>query len=271
MVKRPANFNRPHATLCRPALGWLCVLAFVFGVVAGPGVPARAEQQAGLQQKAQIEPNAGRPIRRLTSTTGESEPDQNATPVAADRGAGQPTIAGMSIDIGRVVTALAIVIGLIFALRYVARRWLNLGASTSAGAVRVVSRTLISPRQQVLLLQVGRRIVVACDSAGHVTTLTQITDADEIAEILGKSEAKASLAGGFASTLEDESRQYESEAATGELGQDPRLSPDGVASYQADPVVNLRGEIGSLIARVRSLSNSVSTPAQTALQKRGES
>jgi len=50
----------------------------------------------------------------------------------------------------------------------------------------VVGRFPLAARQQVVLLQVGRRIIVAADCASQLSTLCQITDADEVAALLGE-------------------------------------------------------------------------------------
>ena len=112
---------------------------------------------------------------------------------------------GGGIDLWRLTLSLGAVVGAILGLKVVAGRWLGAAGGATAGrAVRVVSRTPIGPRQQVVVLQVGRRVVVACDSGGRVTTLSEITDADEVASLLGTaSGGGASLASADADLLSD--------------------------------------------------------------------
>jgi hypothetical protein len=91
------------------------------------------------------------------------------------------------LDSGHIALALSGVIGLILLLRYCGTRFFH--ATVIPGrpqAVRVLSRTPLAPRQQVLLIQVGRRIVVTGDSGGQLTSLAQITDADEVASLVGE-------------------------------------------------------------------------------------
>jgi flagellar biogenesis protein FliO len=98
---------------------------------------------------------------------------------------GNTAPAGM--DWQRLVLAMLVVLGLIVALRYLAL-WLFPTARIGGGGrgVRVVARTAIAPRQQVLLLHVGRRVLVVGDSAGTLSPLASIEEPDEVAELLGQ-------------------------------------------------------------------------------------
>lgn len=90
-------------------------------------------------------------------------------------------------DWQRLAMALAIVMGLIFGLKYiVGRLYPSVSANKGGKAVRVLARSPIAPKQQVLLLQVGKRVIVVADSAGQLSTLSQIDDADEIASLVGQ-------------------------------------------------------------------------------------
>ncbi|HEX8525231.1 MAG TPA: flagellar biosynthetic protein FliO [Tepidisphaeraceae bacterium] len=80
-----------------------------------------------------------------------------------------------------VLGALLLVVGAIFLCRWLARRFFNLpGATRASDAIKVLSRTPIANRQHVLLLEVGHRVLVVADSGQQLSTLCQITDADEI-------------------------------------------------------------------------------------------
>ena len=57
------------------------------------------------------------------------------------------------------------------------------GATT---AVQLLSRTVLSPKQHVMLLRVGRRLVVIGDSGGQMSALSEITDPDEVAALVGQ-------------------------------------------------------------------------------------
>src|SRR5687768_11212632 len=90
-------------------------------------------------------------------------------------------------DTSRVVLSLAIVLGLIFSLRWAAQRLFGKTVSGRASrAVQVLSRNVISPKQQLLVVQVGRRLVVVGDSGQQMNALCEITDPDEITALVGQ-------------------------------------------------------------------------------------
>ena len=91
----------------------------------------------------------------------------------------------------RVAAALGAVIALILILRWVGQRALANGAvrGGKSAAVRVLSRTILAPKQQVLLLHVGKRIVVVGDSGGRMSPLCEIAEPDEVAALVGASQS----------------------------------------------------------------------------------
>lgn len=92
-----------------------------------------------------------------------------------------------SMELPRVAGALVIVLGLIFALRWGAKKFFVPGmAGKSTRAVQVLSRSSITPRQHILLLRVGRRVIVVGEAGSQMNSLAEITDPDEIASLLGQ-------------------------------------------------------------------------------------
>jgi len=87
--------------------------------------------------------------------------------------------------------ALAIVVALIYACRYVLRR-LGKGArpgGADSGVIEVLSRTGIGARQQLLLVRLGRRLVlVGCWPSG-MAGLSEITDPAEVSALTSSVEA----------------------------------------------------------------------------------
>ena len=167
----------------RPTLVAITLTAAACGFAASASV-ARARPATPV-----VAPPASayddRPIRAAARTDGSTVREAADGSTSADP---PPSATGSGIDLWRLGLSLGAVVGVILLLKGVAGKWLGATGTASAGrAVRVVSRTTIGPRQQVVVLQVGRRVVVACDSAGRVTTLSEITDADEVASILGTS------------------------------------------------------------------------------------
>ena len=90
----------------------------------------------------------------------------------------------------RVGGALAGVIALLLGLRAVMRRMGGLPSGRRPGGViHVHARYPIARGQQVLLIQVGQRIIVAHQGGGSMRTLSEITDPGEVARIRGSLES----------------------------------------------------------------------------------
>ena len=110
------------------------------------------------------------------------------TSVARDAAASGSSSA---LNLPRVIASLALVIGCILVLRWAARRFLRLpGAVRNSDAIKVLSRTPISPKQHVLALQVGNRVLIVADNGQQLSTLCEISDEQELAEFTGRSSDK---------------------------------------------------------------------------------
>jgi len=90
------------------------------------------------------------------------------------------------VDPRRLILALSIVLGIIFTLRWVGRKYFPAVGPKASSAVRVLSRSPIAPKRQVLLVQVGRRVLVLADNGTQLNPLSEITDADEVASLIGQ-------------------------------------------------------------------------------------
>jgi hypothetical protein len=170
------------------------------------------------------------------------------------------------------------VLGLIFALRWLFRRSINPatlpGATT---AVQVLTRSHLSPRQQLLLVRVGRRLLVVSDCNGQLNSLSEITDPDEVASLVGQlRDEKLTTAsrtfgnllgiwrGATAQPAADDGADTDDETQAGEETY-PRAAPDvpPPGSEDDDPdaqpdddptVLSARSEIHGLLERVRGIS-----------------
>ncbi len=156
--------------------------------------------------------------------------------------------------------ALALVIALIFAFRWFGKKLFHQGGSSrSTRAIQVLARAPLGPRQHVLLVRVGRRVIVVGDSGAQMNPLTEITDADEIAALLGQLQdeksalptkafsalfhrAKSEMSGGEDEpAIAEESRVTESATAQPESAVDPEIA-------------TTRDEITGLMDKIRVLS-----------------
>jgi flagellar biogenesis protein FliO len=126
----------------------------------------------------------------------EDEVLKSAGPTAAAAGP-SGTSAANPLDIQRVVMALALVLGAIFLLRWIAHcLLLKSGTLRGSKAIHVVSRSVLSPKQQVIMLRVGKRLIVVGDSGGQMNALCEISDPDEVASLIGESHKEPAEAGG---------------------------------------------------------------------------
>ena len=115
--------------------------------------------------------------------------------------AAKPPATPATLDATRVGLALAAVIGLILLMRWGGRKFLALPAAASGGLMQVVARTPLAPRQQLVLVRVGRRLMVIGDSGGRLSGLGQIDDPDEVAALLGQARTPGPAAVGSGATF----------------------------------------------------------------------
>lgn len=108
-----------------------------------------------------------------------------------------------------VLSSLAIVIGLILAAAWFYRK----AAPTMTGAlpkqvVQVLGRTPLAPRQQLVLLRLGSKLVLVSNLHGDVRAITEVTDPLEVDRLSGLCEAAqpGSISESFRSVLHNMGR-----------------------------------------------------------------
>jgi flagellar protein FliO/FliZ len=84
----------------------------------------------------------------------------------------------------RTLAALALVVVLIVAARFMLKRFGPVTGQQRRDMLDVLARTAVSPRHQLLLVRLGRRVVLVGQAPTSLTTLSEITDADEVASII---------------------------------------------------------------------------------------
>jgi flagellar biogenesis protein FliO len=138
--------------------------------------PAPTTQPAAIAAPAIKDAFTDQPINR------HGIPDSAA---GSKQIADDPSLKPVGFDAMRVVTVLSGIIVLIFLLRAAVRHWFPGAVSQRATkAMKVVTRFSIAPRQNLLLVQVGKRLVMVGDSGAQLNPLCEITDSDEVNEIL---------------------------------------------------------------------------------------
>jgi flagellar biogenesis protein FliO len=160
------------------------------------------------------------------------------------------------IDLPRLGLALGVVLLLIFLVRAVGQKFFpNITMSRASSAVRVLSRNPIAHKQQVLLVQVGRRILVLGDNGTQMQPLSEITDPDEVAQLIGQATGASEQFNREFNKAQDAFEQTADPAAT-----EPAISGDAEDGEPADeealpePMNAAHGEINGLMEKVRGLA-----------------
>lgn len=175
-----------------------------------------------------------------------------AAPATQSAGVRDVALPGASFDTTRVLLALGAVLSLIFLSRYALKQMFPGAAAARAGsAVRVLSRAPLSPKQQVLLLQVGRRVIVVGDCGTQMSALAEIHDGEEIAALLAEIDSQksgsvskfATVFGNARQTFEEPQQDADEEAPPPDLG-----------------LAAARGEIQGLMDRVRGIAQKIRQP-----------
>lgn len=273
-AQSPRIAIRGYSTLS----AWLavCMLAVASAGAAPATSNARGPTTVPATATAQVSPAAARgassspaptsrPANTLTSAPqiplrrgpAQTQPTREGTNKAA---AQQPAAPGFGF--ARVLGALAVVLTLIFSLRWLLRRSLQSGPAAGAtGAMQVLSRSPLSPRQHLVLLRVGRRLIVAADCNGQLSSLSEITDPDEVAALVGQlRDEKLTAASKSFGNLLGRWRRAE-EQTDPDAEEFPRVPPDVYdATYERGPggedasAANARGDLNGLVERVRLIS-----------------
>lgn len=203
----------------RAANKWVLAGVIALGCAVSLGSVARGQEVLVNAPMAAPVPTAQQPAAKpaaVASVPAAQQPDAGAreirraaTPEAT--GTGQTASSGALIEAGRVVGALALVLVLIVVLRYVATHVLGMKATGpgSNRGVRVISRTVMGPKQQLVLLQVGRKLVLVGESAGQLTTLTEIVDPDEVAELAAQASGADVRVEKFTSALNRRASEFD--------------------------------------------------------------
>jgi len=179
---------------------------------------------------------------------------------AAASGVAGDTFAGNWV--GRTVLALAFVIGLAVLLRALMRRaasgsglvnQLGAGGRAPSGLLSVLGRYPVARGQTLVLLKVDRRVLLLSQTSAGFSTLSEITDPEEVASILvtTRDEEGESMAARFSTVLQDLERDpriagvEQAPTAWGPTTPRTRAQRD-TAEHAGDPVAQLRRRLASM-------------------------
>jgi len=181
---------------------------------------------------------------------------QATQPVAAGEIRRSATASSASHSSGpsatRVAMSLAAVLALIVLLYFASRRFLPRAALAKhggGGAVQVLARTAISPKQRIILLQVGRRILVVADGGASLATLAEITDADEAAALVGQLQSDKP-GGSFSAALSGAMEKFRA----AQTAQNTTATMPSSSSEPQPNLSSIRQEIEGLAQRVRGMA-----------------
>jgi flagellar biogenesis protein FliO len=172
-----------------------------------------------------------------------------ASPTATQP-AGSSAITPGRWDLSKIPLALGGVILLILVLRGVGKRLIpGADRSKASSAVQVLVRSTIGPRQQLMLVQVGRRLVLVGSGGSDMNPLCQIEDPDEVAELIGqiRSEKRGSLPS-FGAMFGRAEKVYDQEPQ-------PPEPPAAEPAEDAQAQEQTREELSGLMERVRRIAS----------------
>jgi len=172
--------------------------------------------------------------------------DQHASPQESPAG---------STWVLNTIAALGVVIGAIFLLRTIlSRAGLAKGLTTSGASpvIEVLSRVAVAPRNHVLLIRTGKRVLVVGDSSAGLRALAQIDDPQEVAGLIAAVQAQkpGSVTRSFGNLL----RRFNSD-----YREDQRIDEEG-ADNSEHRVDRTRDEVSGLLSRVRSIADRGAMP-----------
>jgi flagellar biogenesis protein FliO len=212
---------------------------------AGPGTvttPVNSNTTNKAAAPALLDPRENLPLGQPSPAPGHAGANSGA---GANPGAGATGNAGSSSWWMTTAAALAVVVALIFIARAVFTRWSGRsGGIVQSPAIEVLSRITVAPRNHVLLVRLGGRILVLGDSTAGLRMLANIRDPEEVASILSQLEAgkSTSISGGFRQVLRRMNGDYQR-----------RQADDEGAETVEFPVDRARDEVSGLTSRIHAV------------------
>lgn len=150
-------------------------------------------------------------------------------------------------DMIQVVGAMAIVITLLLIFRFVMVRASGaLAGSRPSGVLEILVRYPVARGQHLALIKLGRRILLVHQSGTAMTTLSEVSDSDEVAALLSRVEAGAS--GRDAARFRSLLTQYQKEQETivARAGTQRSAVPDTPRDSRGEIVDLTRSQMGGL-------------------------
>ncbi|MEO6436587.1 MAG: flagellar biosynthetic protein FliO [Tepidisphaeraceae bacterium] len=190
------------------------------------------------------QPADAAPVASTAAPEALANPIKRGSPASSQKTSPPPSMMGGAL---RVAGSLAAVLGLIGLMYWGTRRLLPGSAmGRSSGAIHVLARTHLSPKQKILVIQVGRRVLVVGDGGGgQLNTLCEIGDPDEAAALIGQIQGEQAETGGrsFASLFTSANARLDSPDAT-----------------PTDEIESAREQLDGLMHQVRGITRQIDRP-----------
>lgn len=145
------------------------------------------------------------------------------------------------------VTALGVVLGLVMILRRCFSQWMGRPVvAPGSHAVQVLTRVAVAPRNHILLVRLGGRVLVIADSSHGLRTLANLDDPEEVASLLAAvtTSEPNSISRGFASLLQRFNSAYRPNQCISDEGAD-------ATEHCVD---RTRDQVSSVLSRMRVIS-----------------
>jgi len=163
-----------------------------------------------------------------------------------------------SASLGRWMLSLGVVIGLIFLMGFISKKLMNPGSKSGTDAMTVLARQNISPKQQLMLVSVGRRVVMVGNSGNQMNALAEITDPDEIADVMSRcNKRKKAAAEAFSDLFGKAEKDFEPPTE-----QEMDVAKENTVAADSQ-LLKTRSDLNNLLEKVRSISaKNMKTPAK---------
>lgn len=159
-------------TTARRAAYWILLVSATTPTVHGSDA-VRADQDRGIRPNHSVllnasDPGATRMVpRRLERSLGGVHRD-----------------GASSWQLGKGLGALAVVLAVVAIAFWAVRRWVPSVRSAEGGLMNVVGRISLTPKHHVALVQVGGRFLLVGIAPDGLSTLSEISDPEEVAELV---------------------------------------------------------------------------------------
>ena len=156
---------------------WIAALALTAGVLLVAHRVSGENAQSGGALGAAA--STTRPADETRPVVPNSRDDVEGKAVSPGSGR------GMWASVFRTVLALGVVAVMIFALRFLLKRFGGGWHGRRGSApMSVLARTSVSARQQLLLVRLGRRLILVGSGPEGMAPLAEVSDPDEVAELV---------------------------------------------------------------------------------------